>query len=214
MHSLFRLWQYVPMLLILCVSSAAYVGVQNYLEQNPTKKVYMQRHEPLYIMKNPVFNYLDIPVKNNNDININIMESKIKSYQIKASQALQYEDNKNYTLNSVRIDSKQNSHMVNAIESSTLNIVATTANMNAEFDTLNLSDANILHQHSSGKKMDIEAKNMLFHPKLDQVYTKNATHIRQTLSNGKTHMLEADTMYFDNITYNLDLKGHAKGIIQ
>jgi Lipopolysaccharide-assembly, LptC-related len=219
MHSLFRLWQYVPMLLILLISSLAYVGVQNYLQQNSAPKINIEKHEPLYTMKNPVFYHLDIAAQNmdqpiNQSANKNTFannNNKINTYQIKAEQALQYEDDKNYTLNNVRIEGEQKYSTNN---NSKLQILAKQADMDAMFDTLNLSAGIIDHAHFSGKKMHIDAQNVLFYPKLDQMQTKNKTHIRQTLSTGKIHLLEADNMYFDNISYNLDLKGHIKGSIE
>src|SRR5687767_5395788 len=141
-HILIKIWHYIPMLLILCMSTLTDISVERYLYNKPLNKQALEKHEPLYLMENVSFNNTSL-------------SQNLSGYNIKAKQALQFEDDKNFLLKNIQIFRQK--------QEQNLFVQALSGTLDAKFEVLNLQQADIKAKTLNGNFI-LKSQEILFYP--------------------------------------------------
>jgi LPS export ABC transporter protein LptC len=181
------------------MSIGTYVSVQNYLNRPSSNNSYSIQHEPLYNMKNALFHDISSNDKDNKD--------NKTYYTIHADNAIQYEDDKTFSLKNINIYGYQNHQNE---DKKTSIITAQNGIIDKDITKVEFSNAQIKGLDSQNK-FDISSQHIIFYPELDKVETKSRTNIQQTTNQGKINTLNADSVIFDNFEQNLQLHGKVSG---
>jgi hypothetical protein len=202
------LWQYIPMLLILVISTLTYIEVSRNLNadlkhtQNSNIANKIKSHKPMYSLSDVNFSKHEL-------LNINPTQSL---YNISAKTAIQFEDDSSYKLEGIKIINKKNTD--NKKEGDVVTTInSTSASINKSFDMVDMQSSTIsIYNIDNDILTTLIGPHVILEPKTDIITLDQNATISRYQKNELTHILQAQNITFDNIKHNAVLSGKVKAV--